>query len=146
MEDKPSIREERMKAGVEADKPGAKAWMEAAEAGMEAAEAGVEATAKTSMKPAEAPMESQGWVRRASAIANATDAAPMAFNMDLRIGAPLRNPHGAAPSPSERRRSARLTDTTPGGGGFFDHNLMMRRALTGCRYRRFRVGAGLRNG
>ena len=72
MEDKPSIREERMKAGVEADKPGAKAWMEAAEAGteaaeagMEATEAGVEATAKTSMKPAEAPMESQGWVRRA---------------------------------------------------------------------------------
>jgi hypothetical protein len=58
MEDKPSIREEWMKAGVEADKPGAKAWMEAAEAGMEA-------TAKTSMKPAEAPMESQGWVCRA---------------------------------------------------------------------------------
>jgi hypothetical protein len=58
MEDKPSIREERMKAGVEADKPGAKAWMEAAEAG-------IEATAKTSMKPAEAPMESQGWVCRA---------------------------------------------------------------------------------
>jgi hypothetical protein len=43
MEDEPSIREERMKAGVEADKPGAKAWMEAAEAGMEA-------TAKTSME------------------------------------------------------------------------------------------------
>jgi hypothetical protein len=65
MEDKPSIREERMKAGVEAGKPGAKAWMEAAEAwmeateaGMEAAEAGMEATAKTSM-------ESRGWGCRA---------------------------------------------------------------------------------
>ena len=43
MENKPSIREERMKAGVEAGKPGAKARMEAAEAGMEA-------TAKTSME------------------------------------------------------------------------------------------------
>ena len=58
MENKPSIREERMKAGVEAGKSRSKAWMEAAKAGMEAA-------AKTSMKPAEAPMESQGWVRRA---------------------------------------------------------------------------------
>ena len=43
----------------------------------------------------------------------------MTFNMDLRIVAPRQNPHGAAPSLSERRRSARLTDTTPGGGGFF---------------------------
>ena len=50
MEDKPSIREEWMKVGVEADKPRAKAWMEAAEAGMEATEAGMEATAKTSME------------------------------------------------------------------------------------------------
>ncbi len=139
MEDKPSIREERMKAGVEADKPGAKAWMEAAEAGMEAPKPGWK-------PPPKPPWKAKDGFVEQSAIANATDVVPMTFNMDLRIVAPLQNPHGAAPSPSERRRSARLTDTTPGGGGFFDHNLMMRRALTGCGYRRFRVGAGLRNG
>ena len=51
MENKPSIREERMKAGVEAGKPGAKArveapeaWMESAEPGTKAPEASVEAT------------------------------------------------------------------------------------------------------
>jgi hypothetical protein len=81
MENKPSIREERMKAGVEAGKPGAKARMEAAEAWMEAAEAGMEATAKP-------PWKAEDGVVEQSAIANATDVVLMAFHMDLRIVAP----------------------------------------------------------
>src|ERR1700722_8016851 len=97
MEDKPSIREEWMKVGVKPTNPGRKPGWKPPKPGWKPPKPGWK-------PPPKPPWKAKDGFVEQSAIANATDVVPMTFNMDLRIVAPLQNPHGAAPSPSERRR------------------------------------------
>ena len=74
---------------------------------------------------------------------------PAGLSRDLMIRAlahQLQEQTEGGVSPALRRRLRTLAVEFDKGGGFFDHNLMMGRAVTGCGRRRFRVGASLRNG